>query len=135
MGVLTKIFTWWNGATIGTLLYIMRKGAFVGEDKQGNKFYQEKSPKNGQARRWVVYNGTAEASRISPDWHGWLHYTFDAPPTTAPFSSHTWEKPHIPNVTGTPYAYHPQGSLAGEEERPHATGDYEAWKPNDGAAV
>jgi len=129
MGVLKKIFTWWNGATIGTLWYIFRKGVFVGEDRQGNKFYQEKSPKSGRARRWVTYNGTAEASRISPDWHGWLHYTFDAPPTLAPLATHEWEKAHMPNVTGTPFAYHPAGSLVRGGHRPQATGDYERWEP------
>ena len=40
MGILTKIFTWWNGATIGTLWHIFRKGVLVGEDKQGNKFFK-----------------------------------------------------------------------------------------------
>ncbi len=130
MGVLKKIFTWWNGATIGTLWHIMRKGVFIGEDQQGNRFYEEKAPKNGKARRWVTYNGTAEASRISPDWHGWVHYTFDSPPTVAPFSVHAWETAHTPNVTGTPFAFHPMGSLEKGGRRAQATGDYEAWKPN-----
>ena len=40
---------------------------------------------DGRRRRWVVYHGVAEGSRVTPDWHGWLHHTFDEPPTTQPF--------------------------------------------------
>ena len=36
---------------------------------------------DARKRRWVIYNGYAEASKVPPDWHGWLHYTFDEPPT------------------------------------------------------
>ena len=32
-------------------------------------------------RRWVLYNGEAEASRIPPAWHGWMHHRTDVPPT------------------------------------------------------
>ena len=77
----------------------------------------------------MVYEGYAEASKVSPDWHGWLHYTFDEPPTVAPLARRSWEKDHRPNLTGTPLAWRPQGSLADEGIRPAATGDYEAWKP------
>ncbi len=130
MEILKKIFTWWNGATIGTLWQIKRRGVFVGTDSQGNKYYQEKSPRSGQApRRWVVYNGTAEASRVPPDWHAWMHHIIDTPPSIAPLPAKKWEKPHIPNVTGTPYAYRPPGSLARGGRRPAATGDYQPWRP------
>ncbi|HEY3813070.1 MAG TPA: NADH:ubiquinone oxidoreductase subunit NDUFA12 [Caulobacteraceae bacterium] len=130
----SKIFTWWNGATIGTLFTIAKQGRFVGEDETGNKYYEAKSDKGsydvGRKRRWVVYNGYAEASKVSPDWHGWLHYTFDEPPTIEPLARRKWEKDHLPNLSGTPYAWRPQGSLARGGERPAATGDYEAWKPD-----
>jgi NADH:ubiquinone oxidoreductase subunit len=32
-------------------------------------------------------------------------------------------------MTGTPGAIRPPGSLAEKAERPPATGDYQAWKP------
>jgi NADH:ubiquinone oxidoreductase subunit len=131
MGWLVKLFTWWNGATLGTLLFTKRRGVKVGEDEQGNIYYEEKSARVGRRkRRWVTYNGTAEASRVPPDWHGWLHFTFDEPPTKEPFKIKSWEKDHVANLTGTPYAYRPQGSLGGTAQRPHATGDYEAWQPD-----
>ena len=40
-----------------------------------------------------------------------------------------WQKDHLPNLTGTVYAYHPQGSLLRGGQRAPATGDYEPWQP------
>ena len=125
MGLLRMIFIWWRGATPGTLLTTWWSGKFVGDDRFGNRYYQNASG----ARRWVIYNGTVEASRVPPDWHGWLHHTFADPPTIAPIKARAWEKEHQPNLSGTPDAYRPQGSLARTGHRPAATGDYEAWKP------
>ena len=76
MGILNTLLravTWWNGATLNTLIHTWRKGVRVGEDAQGNVFYQSRDGK----RRWVIFNGEAEASRVSPDWHGWLHHPYD----------------------------------------------------------
>ena len=123
MGILGKIFTWWDGATIGTALYSWRKGKSVGEDSAGNTYYQSADGK----RRWVIYNGANDASRVSPDWHGWLHHTWNEPPTTAPLKKKTWEKPHQENLTGTEAAYAPPGSIRRAE--PVDRRDYEAWQP------
>jgi len=130
--MLMRIFTWWNGATIGTLFDIGRRGVFVGKDEQGNRYYEEKRPSlEGRKRRYVVYDGLAEASRVPPDWHGWLHYTIDEPPTVAPLKRQRWEKPHVPNLTGTVHAYRPQGSLARGGVRQTSSSDYEAWSPDE----
>lgn len=126
MSFLTEIFTWWNGQTIGTRLFTWRKGRLVGEDDQGNRYYLSK---DGSDRRWVIYNGEAEASRVPADWHGWLHKTVDTLPTEDNYTPFPWQKPHKPNLTGTPGAYRPDGSLAGRGERPRVTGDYDAWQP------
>jgi len=123
MKFLKRMFAWWDGQTIGTQLYTWRKGQFVGEDEQGNRFYQTADGK----RRWVIYDGEIEASRIPADWHGWLHGTFDEPPTSAPPRHHEWEKPRQPNPTGTPAAYAPPGSM--RRPRPVIRQDYEAWQP------
>ena len=40
--MLNKIFAWWNGATIGTLFTIAKRGRPVGEDEFGNKYYESK---------------------------------------------------------------------------------------------
>ncbi|MGD9867208.1 MAG: NADH:ubiquinone oxidoreductase subunit NDUFA12 [Hyphomicrobiales bacterium] len=125
MGIFSEIFAWWTGNTIGTRLFTLRKGRFVGEDGLGNRYYRER---NGR-RRWVVYKDMSEASLVPPEWHGWLHYTVDTPPTETSYKPHEWQKPHRPNLTGTPGAYRPQGSTLATGHRPPATGDYEAWKP------
>lgn len=125
VGVLRDIFTWWNGSTIGTRFYTARKGVKVGEDDEGNQFYQTADGRH----RWVIYNGEAEASRVSADWHGWLHHTYEEPPTERPLPRQRWEKPHLPNLTGTAAAFHPPGSVVTAAERPRVAGDYEAWQP------
>jgi NADH:ubiquinone oxidoreductase subunit len=123
MGIVAQIFTWWNGQTLGTRFATWRHGERVGEDAQGNVFYQSKDGK----KRWVIYAGEAEASHVSPDWHGWLHHTFKEPPTEAPLPKKSWEKPHLPNLTGTQEAYRPSGSLL--KPAPATRSDYEAWTP------
>ena len=133
MSVLKTIFTWWNGATTGIYFTIARSGRFVGADELGNRYFEARndldSYDRGRKRRWVIYKGYADASKVTPDWHGWLRYTFDQPPTVAPFSTKPWEKGHLPNLSGTIHAYRPAGSIARGGERQKATGDYEAWKP------
>jgi len=72
MGIGSKILrvlTWWNGQTLNTQLFTWRKGVRVGEDEMGNIFYENRD----KTKRWVIFNGEIEASKISPDWHGWLH--------------------------------------------------------------
>jgi NADH:ubiquinone oxidoreductase subunit len=123
MNLILRLLTWWNGATIATQVYTSRHGVKVGQDAEGNTFYRSRDGK----RRWVIYNGEMEASRISPDWHGWLHFTFDAPPTEAPLKHRPWEKPHVQNLTGTEAAYAPPGSI--RRAAPAARSDYEAWVP------
>ncbi len=130
--MLKNIFTWWNGATIGIRFTLGRRGVFIGKDELGNSYYEAKDTKDsydGRKRRYVVYNGYAEASKVSPDWHGWLHHTFELPPTVEPLKRQSWERDHIPNLTGTVHAWRPPGSIARSGERQKATGDYEAWRP------
>ncbi|MCA8867618.1 MAG: NADH:ubiquinone oxidoreductase subunit NDUFA12 [Rhodobacteraceae bacterium] len=123
MNFIKRLFTWWDGQTIGTQLYTWRRGVLVGEDQAGNKFYQTRDGN----RRWVIYSGESEASRVSPEWHGWLHMTFVDAPTTAPLAHQPWEKPHQENLTGTRLAYAPPGSMRAEVAVARA--DYEAWQP------
>lgn len=131
MGIFSELFTWWNGNTIGTRWFTFRRGEFVGEDDKGNKYYQEtKNGPLGYKRRWVTYNGISEASEIPAEWHGWMHYTVDIPPTEEEYENRHWQKQHIANRTGTPNAYRPAGSaLNPDRKRPKTTGDYEAWRP------
>ncbi len=135
ISLLRLIFTWWNGVTLGTLLNTWANGRHVGDDDLGNRYYEQKKLQKGRKalRRWVIYKDYAEASAVPPEWHAWLHHIVDEPPTVNPPKRQPWEKDHQPNLTGTPGAYRPRGSVAGSGDRAPATGDYEAWRPGDGA--
>lgn len=117
--------------TIGTKLFTMLSGAPVGADSQGNRYYRAKrTPKGRREKRWVVYAGATEASKVPPEWHSWLHYTTDAIPDEATARRWPWQKAHVANMTGTAQAYRPPGSLLDRGARPPATGDYEPWRPS-----
>jgi len=124
MGLLRILFIWWRGPTLGTWLTTKFSGVPVGADTFGNRYYRSKDGK----RRWVLYRGTVEASRVPADWHGWLHHTFKEPPDGS-VVARPWEKEHLPNLSGTEGAYYPPGSLARTGVRAPATGDYEPWSP------
>ena len=125
MKTLLQFFTWWNSATWGTRFFTWRKGEFVGNDEFGNAYYRER----GGNRRWVIYNGPAEASMIPPGWHGWMHHRTDTPPTETDYKARAWQAPHHGNRTGTHEAYRPKGSILTAESRPKVSGDYQAWTP------
>ena len=117
-------------ATIGTRLFTMFKGEFVGRDEFGNRYYREKRALSGRRpRRWVIYSGADEPSSVPPTWHGWLHNIMAETPMEKPLETKSWEKPHLPNLTGTAAAYRPPGHALEGGRRDKATGDYEPWRP------
>ena len=130
MGILGKIFTWWDGATIGTMVNSAFTGEHVGTDAQGNRYYRSRKQRDGRERRWVIYKGANDSSRVPAEWHGWLHGAFDDVPESHLPPPRIWETEFTPNVTGTPLAYRPQGALERGGQRAAATGDYEAWTPD-----
>src|SRR3989338_4309760 len=65
---------------IGTVFYTLLKGKLVGEDEHRNRYYRGTGIKlHGRERRWVLYKGKSEASKVPPEWHSWLHHTTAAP--------------------------------------------------------
>lgn len=140
MNFLSKIFTWWNGATIGTMLFTKRRGEHVGTDRFGNKYYRSRNKRGGtptagsytgDERRWVIYEGSNDASRVPAEWHGWLHGAFDGVPESYLPPPKQWEADYSPNATGTANAYLPSGALQRGGKRARAVGDYEAWNPDE----
>jgi NADH:ubiquinone oxidoreductase subunit len=125
------------GITLGTRLFTWLRGELVGTDQFGNRYYRDKrrpplkrgGGRESRERRWVIYNGEPEASRVPPEWHGWLHHTFAEPPQDSGKRKYPWQKEHQPNLTGTPGAYRPPGSVLKGGHRAPAAGDYEAWTP------
>ncbi len=123
--------------TIGTLIYTRLRGELAGEDEFGNKYYRDRRARfergslSSNEKRWVVYNGDAEASRVPPRWHAWLHHTIDTPPNHGGVpEKKPWEKPHHPNPTMSAEAYRPPGHTLRGGKRARGTGDYEPWTPS-----
>lgn len=124
--------------TLGTRLFTWFNGERVGSDSFGNQYYREKKRRplvkgggfNSRERRWVIYSGRAEATKVPAEWHGWLHHTVDTVPQPGTVSRRPWQKEHQPNLTGTINAYRPRGSVLRDGHRPKSSGDYEPWVPN-----
>jgi len=111
----------------------MFNGSLVGTDEFGNKYYhstKKKHERYGRERRWVMYRGIPEASKVPPEWHAWLHHTVKEPLTEAAAQAKTWQKPHLPNLTGTKGAYKPSGADSRGGNRAGTAGDYQAWDPS-----
>ncbi len=101
--VFKQIFIWWNQQTLGTRLQIFFSGKLIGKDKNGNKYYENKS-----GRRWVIYNGEVEASKIPNEWYSWMHYMNNKIENDHNFVKYDWQKEHLPNQTGSENSYHPK---------------------------
>ena len=78
----------------------------------------------------MLYNGEPEASKVPPEWHGWLHHTMKEPLKEGSAFHKSWQKPHLPNATGSLTAYRPPGHTLEGGVRERATGDYEPWTPS-----
>lgn len=125
MSILSKLLTWWNGPTLATALFTRAHGREVGRDSLGNIYYETADG----SRRWVIYRGENDSSRVPPEWHLWLHRTRTTPPTKAPLPVRPWERPWRPNPTGTTLAERPPGALEAGGRRARTTADYRPWIP------
>ena len=112
----------------------------MGEDEFSIKYYRchlaEATDSNvGAERRWVVYNNSADASKVPPGWRAWLCHNGDIAPCEETYKAHASEKPFLPNLTRnmtrTTQANRPQGSVLATGKRPSATGDYVPWTPGE----
>lgn len=114
-------------------------GTLVGTDQWGNRYYQSNmssgfwsqflqivlGKRNTEPRRWVVYKGLAEPTKVPPQWHGWLHGAEKDPPQgNDPL--YPWQKEPLPNVTGTAYAHKPSHDKKSKGQK---EGTYEPWDP------
>lgn len=80
----------------------------VGIDEFGNRYFLGKN-KNylGHKKRFIIYNGIDDGSKVPAIWHSWLHYLTSKIPEKHKDKAYNWQKKHIPNLTGTNYAYNP----------------------------
>ena len=115
--MIKEIFTWWNNQTFGTRLNTILFGKLVGEDNLGNKYYESKSGK-----RWVIYNGEVEASKIPSEWYSWMHHKNNKIQNLHELKKYKWQKEHLSNQTGTENSYHPKNNKNAVKKK------YSSWK-------
>ena len=118
---LKQIFTWWHKQTVGTFMYTVFTGKFVGKDQFGNKYYS-----NSIGKRWVIYRNNIESSKIPPEWHSWIHFLVENKPSNN-IEKFSWQKSHRENLSGTKDAYRPDGSLSSNLKKNMKK--YETWIP------
>ena len=123
MGFFKNLFTWWEGATLGTALFSAFNGSKVGEDSLGNRYFE------GKGKRWVMYAGSNDVSRVPPEWYAWLTRQIDLVPDELP-PPPKFLREATPNLTGTPAAYRTTGAMEKGVHLQAASGDYQAWSPD-----
>lgn len=114
---------------ISTIFYTWIYGNKVGSDEFQNVYYcNSKDFDDKKAKRWVIFSGEIEASKIPSHWHAWLHKTIDIPPINYE-NKYSWQKKHQPNLTGTSEAYYPNSHPLSKHKDKKENSDYDAWKP------
>ena len=116
--------------SLGTIIYTWLYGKYVGKDDSGNKYYSNnKDFTNINGKRWVIFDGKIEATKIPPHWHAWLHKTIDVPPINYT-PKYKWQKKHKINMTGTKDSYLPSSHPLSKNYSPdNKKNDYESWTP------
>lgn len=114
----------------GTLLYALLKGRLKGKDEFGNRYYRGTGKKlHGQERRWVLYKGKDEASKVPPEWDAWLHHTVEEPLCESAAAAKPWQKNRLPNLSGTEGAYVPPGHDSRGAKQGPSPNDIHCWDP------
>ncbi len=111
------------GSKLKARLSAWLTGTYKGQDTFGNRYYESKRGADafGRKRRWVIYAGSLEPTKVPGEWHGWLHHTRDTPAQHTPYP---WRKGHLPNMTGTGNAYFP------DQNPTCKSSEDEIWRPN-----
>ena len=112
-----EILTWWNRQTVGTRLQTIFSGKFVGEDEFGNKYYENKKKK----KRWVIYSGEIEATKIPVEWYSWMHSIKNKIEDNHKLEKYDWQLNHTPNLTGTNKSYNPKKNQNANKKK------YKTW--------
>ena len=130
MGFWSKTFTWWNGATWGTVAVPRRTASEVGrDDARQHLLPAQKDPR----RRWVIYDGDNDGSNVPPGWNAWLRGTIDELPDKALPPRRGFHQPPEKNLTGTMAAFRPDGSLGSGRSAPHRPAITSPGRPTERA--
>ena len=116
--------------SLGTKIYTLLFGNLVATDEFGNKYYcNSKNFEDNLSRRWVIFEGEVEATKIPPHWHAWLHKSIDKPPLNYDHK-YKWQKNHEKNLTGTANAYLPASHpLSTSNNNNYKKKEYDKWQP------
>ena len=123
--MLKEIFTWWHGQTLGVRLWTYFNGRLVAEDQYKNRYYSNKN----DSRRWVVYHGEIDASKVTPEWNNWLRFTSDHVPSEEN-DRYDRQLDHTLNQIGTINAYSRKSSRFNRKKSDKDV-DYEKWKADN----
>ena len=77
--------------------------------------------KNG--KRWVIYSGEIDASKIPVEWYSWMHFTPNRIEKKHDLEKYDWQKSHQSNLTGTKKAYYPNKNKVNAINK-----KYKSWK-------
>tara|TARA_B100001057_G_scaffold437649_1_gene469604 strand:- start:298 stop:651 length:354 start_codon:yes stop_codon:yes gene_type:complete len=97
----------------------------MGSDEYGNIYYSKSSKSvvnNFRERRWVIYKGEVEASKVPQEWNAWLHHSVNNIPDKRSRKP-KWIKKHIVNK--------PRNINEVILENKYQKKSYEIWKPDD----
>jgi len=119
-----------NNGLVGTFLAVFRRddagfkwGNCVGEDKYGNRYFQNNHYFIGRSR-WVEFPLSVghdyDATQVPPEWHRWLQYIGDDIPTAENMPRRKWMSDNYENLSGTPHEYVPYSTTKPK---------IEAWVP------
>ena len=119
-------------------IYLNFFGEKVGEDEYGNQFFELKQKDYlGRKKRYCLYHGSVEASKISPEWHPFMHYQIDAKDVCQTFKQYKWQKSYVPDVTLSEVKYLPKNhqlynSKTSLYETKGGSSPFktQVWKPN-----
>ena len=97
----------------------------IGFDDYGNTYYSKSSSSsvnNFRERRWVIYNGDVEASKVPQEWNAWLHHSVGNVPDKRS-KKPKWIKKHIINE--------PRDINDVILDNKNETSSHNIWKPDD----
>lgn len=93
-------------------IYLKLFATKVGEDEYGNQFFElKRTDYLGRKKRYCLYKGYVEASKISPEWHPFMHYQIAAKDVKTTYKQYKWQKPAIPDTTLSNYKFLPKNHM------------------------
>lgn len=111
-------------------LWIKLFAKFEGTDRFSNKFYSYLDKSLGKERRYVIYKGYYEPSKVSPAWFSWLHYLSPNIPLDDELNYEWQTHSSRLNLTGTSEKYQPEG-IKNPTEFAEKIKIYQAWVPDN----